>query len=196
MFSWTSRGDRLLGVGRNTDVQLTEHILTFGREPRATACINTPSGQVPRPPPCTRTIYPHPPTSAPKTAMAHMRRASVSSTHRNRSESPLVFLAASNADTDEWVKAWKLVTAHGTNHSRQYVSCIWTGSDATPPDLVESPVVAIDADKSVEVACDVRRLCGCYACHFRVDISSLDPLVIRCSLSGHPSKRFLLSGPI
>lgn len=56
----------------------------------------------------------------------------MSSTHRNRSESPLVFLAASNADTDEWVKAWKLVTAHGTNHSRQYVSCIWTGSDATP----------------------------------------------------------------
>ncbi|KAF9788230.1 hypothetical protein BJ322DRAFT_1106242 [Thelephora terrestris] len=65
--------------------------------------------------------------------MAHIRRASVSSTLSNRSVSPLVFVAASNTDTDEWVKAWKQVTAQ---------------------DLVESPVVAIDADESVEVACD------------------------------------------
>jgi len=27
--------------------------------------------------------------------------------------SPLIFIAASNADTDEWVKAWKLVTTQG-----------------------------------------------------------------------------------
>jgi len=57
----------------------------------------------------------------------------VSSTLSNRSASPLVFVAASNADTDEWVKAWKQVTVQ---------------------DLVESPVVAVDADESVEAACD------------------------------------------
>lgn len=93
--------------------------------------------------------------------MAHIRRASVSSTHRNRSVSPLVFVAASNADTDEWVKAWKQVTVQGTdNASRTACLCIWIGSDAISLDLVESPVVAVDADESVEVACDVRRLYG------------------------------------
>lgn len=30
--------------------------------------------------------------------------------------SPLVFVAASNVDTDEWVKAWKLVTTQGADH--------------------------------------------------------------------------------
>ena len=68
--------------------------------------------------------------------------------------SPLVFVAASNADTDEWVKAWKLVIAQGTDH--MHVSRIRIDSDAISPDLVESPVVTIDADESVEVACDVR----------------------------------------
>ena len=41
-----------------------------------------------------------------------------------------------------------------------HASCIWIDSDAILLDLVESPVVAVDADESVEVACDVRRLCG------------------------------------
>ena len=63
-------------------------------------------------------------------------------------------------------------------------------------DLVESPVVAIDADESVEAACDVRRLCGSYVCCSRVYISSLDPLVVPCPLFGHPSQGFLLSRPI
>jgi hypothetical protein len=81
----------------------------------------------------------------------------VSSTFSNRSASPLVFVAASNADTDEWVKAWKQVTVQGTDHM-SHAACP-SFSDWFPhisPDLVESPVVAIDADESVEVACDVR----------------------------------------
>ena len=79
-----------------------------------------------------------------------------------------------------------------------HTPCIWTGSDTTlwALDLVEFPVVAIDADESVEVACDVRRFCSCYVCRFRVHIGSLGPLVIRCPLFGRPSKGFLVSRPI
>ena len=110
--------------------------------------------------------------------------------------SPLIFVAASNADTDEWVKAWKVVTAHGTDHVSQHVSRIRIDADAISPDLVESPVVTINADESVEVACDVRRLCGCCVYRSWVHIDSLDPLVIRCPLSSHPNRRFLLSRPI
>ena len=60
-------------------------------------------------------------------------------------------------------------------------------------DLVESPVVAIDADESVEVACDVRGLCVCRVCRSRVYIGSLGPPVIYRPLFGHPSKGFILS---
>ena len=81
-------------------------------------------------------------------------------------------------------------------HLTQHLSRIRIDSDVIPIDLVESPVVAVDADESVEVACDVRRLCGYYVCHSRVYIGSLDPLVIWYPLSSHPSKRFLLSWPI
>ena len=45
---------------------------------------------------------------------------------------------------------------------KQHISGIRIDSDTVPLDLVESPVVAIDADESVEAACDVRRLCGCH----------------------------------
>ena len=62
-----------------------------------------------------------------------------------------------------------------------------------PLDLVESPVVAIDADESVEVACDVRGLCGCCVCRSRVYIGSLGPPVIYRPLFGHPGKGFVLS---
>lgn len=99
--------------------------------------------------------------------MAHIRRASVSSTLSNRSASPLVFVAASNADTDEWVKAWKKVTVQGTDHM-SHAACL-SFLDWFPHislDLVESPVVAIDADESVEAACDVRSLCGPHAPSF------------------------------
>jgi len=78
----------------------------------------------------------------------------------------------------------------------QHPSRIWIDSDIISPDLVEFPVVTIDADESVEVACDVRRLCGCCVCRSWIHIGSLDPLVIRCPLSRHPNKGFLLSRPI
>lgn len=92
-----------------------------------------------------------------------------------------------------------LETGHRSRYGSyvsQYLSRIWIDSDTISPDLVEFPVVTIDADESVEVACDVRRLCGCYARRSWIYIGSLDPLVIRCPLSSHPNKGFLLSRPI
>jgi len=56
---------------------------------------------------------------------------SVSST---RSVSPLVFMAAANGDSEEWVKEW------GQVHAK---------------DLIDSPVIAVDAEMSVEEACDL-----------------------------------------
>ena len=122
-------------------------------------CISILSSQDVGSPPFRSRYLLLPTTSFPSSAMAHMRRASVSSTLSNRSVSPLVFVAASNADTDEWVKAWKRVTTQGTDHMSHTPRLLF--SDCFPhilPDLVESPVVAIDADESVEVACDVCRL--------------------------------------
>ncbi|KAH9924079.1 uncharacterized protein B0H18DRAFT_1085580 [Fomitopsis serialis] len=52
----------------------------------------------------------------------------------SRSESPLAFATAPNADAEDWVKAWGQVLAR---------------------DLIDSPVIAIDADISVEDACDM-----------------------------------------
>ena len=64
-------------------------------------------------------------------------------------------------------------------------------------DLVEFPVVAIDADESVEIACDVCCLCGRYLYCSWVNISlSLDPLIIWRPMFGHTSERFLLSRSI
>ncbi|KAI0717069.1 hypothetical protein C8Q76DRAFT_616418 [Earliella scabrosa] len=61
--------------------------------------------------------------------MSMRKRLSVSST---RSESPLV--TAPNADSEEWVAAWKGVLAK---------------------DIVDSPVVAVDAEATVEDACEL-----------------------------------------
>ncbi|OCH89284.1 hypothetical protein OBBRIDRAFT_29150 [Obba rivulosa] len=65
--------------------------------------------------------------------MSLRKRLSMSSTS-TRSESPLVFSAAPNADSEEWVKAWRQILAR---------------------DLIDSPVVTIDAETSVEDACDM-----------------------------------------
>jgi len=62
--------------------------------------------------------------------MAHIRRGSVSST---RSESPLVFVAAANSDIDHWMKTWHSVPARS---------------------LIEAQVTTVDADTSVEDACE------------------------------------------
>ncbi|KAI0365810.1 hypothetical protein BV20DRAFT_1046551 [Pilatotrama ljubarskyi] len=63
--------------------------------------------------------------------MSLRKRLSVSSV---RSDSPLVFTAAPNADSEEWVNAWKQILAK---------------------DIIDSPVVAVDAETSVEEACEV-----------------------------------------
>ncbi|KAH9848714.1 hypothetical protein C2E23DRAFT_871030 [Lenzites betulinus] len=63
--------------------------------------------------------------------MSMRKRLSVSST---RSESPLVLSATPNPDSEEWVAAWKQVLAK---------------------DIIDSPVVAVDAETSVEEACEI-----------------------------------------
>ncbi|KAI0667253.1 hypothetical protein C8Q78DRAFT_1054893 [Trametes maxima] len=63
--------------------------------------------------------------------MAMRKRMSVSST---RSESPLVFAATPNPESEEWASAWKRVLAK---------------------DIIDSPVVAVDAEISVEDACEM-----------------------------------------
>lgn len=45
----------------------------------------------------------------------------------------MVFVTASNAETDEWIKLWSSVTARS---------------------LIHSQVIAVDADTSVEDACE------------------------------------------
>ncbi|KAI0070841.1 hypothetical protein K474DRAFT_1607926 [Panus rudis PR-1116 ss-1] len=51
-----------------------------------------------------------------------------------RSESPFVFAAVPNAEADEWTKTWQTVFAR---------------------DLIDSPVVAVDAETTVEDACEL-----------------------------------------
>ncbi|KAI1785952.1 hypothetical protein LXA43DRAFT_898843 [Ganoderma leucocontextum] len=63
--------------------------------------------------------------------MSTRKRMSVSSI---RSESPLVFQTAPNADSEEWVAAWK---------------------DVLAKDVIDSPLVAVDAETSVEDACEL-----------------------------------------
>ena len=70
-----------------------------------------------------------------------------------RSESPLVFSAVPNAESEEWVNTWRHVLARG-RCSFSSVCC--PKSLRYVKDLIDSPVVAVDADTSVEDACDVR----------------------------------------
>ncbi|CAL1698818.1 unnamed protein product [Somion occarium] len=63
--------------------------------------------------------------------MSLSKRLSVSSI---RSESPLVFAAAPNADAEEWTKTWQTTLAR---------------------DLIDSPVVSVDAETTVEDACEL-----------------------------------------
>ncbi|PIL23203.1 hypothetical protein GSI_14512 [Ganoderma sinense ZZ0214-1] len=63
--------------------------------------------------------------------MSTRKRMSVSSI---RSESSLVFQAAPNADSEGWVAAWK---------------------DVLAKDVIDSPLVAVDAGTSVEDACEL-----------------------------------------
>ncbi|TFK48939.1 hypothetical protein OE88DRAFT_1663215 [Heliocybe sulcata] len=68
--------------------------------------------------------------------MAQNKRLSVSSARSVavRSPSPISVAAASTADTEEWTKAWQ---------------------DVLAKDLIDSPVEAVDADTTVEDACEL-----------------------------------------
>ncbi|KAI0726525.1 hypothetical protein C8Q72DRAFT_845797 [Fomitopsis betulina] len=65
--------------------------------------------------------------------MSLRKRMSVSSTS-SRSESPLAFATAPNVDAEEWLKTWEQVLAR---------------------DLIDLPIVVIDAETTVEDACDL-----------------------------------------
>ena len=75
---------------------------------------------------------------------------SISST---RSESPLVFSPTPNAESEEWLSAWKQVMAQG---KPLFETLRVAGHRADRRiDLIDSPVVAVDAETSVEEACEV-----------------------------------------
>jgi hypothetical protein len=68
-----------------------------------------------------------------------------------RSESPLV-VTAPIIDSEEWIKAWKEVNAQGVflKFKHEYLRL-----DSS--DLIVSPsIFSVDAETSVEEACDVR----------------------------------------
>ncbi|PCH34976.1 hypothetical protein WOLCODRAFT_139671 [Wolfiporia cocos MD-104 SS10] len=85
--------------------------------------------------------------------MSLRKRLSMSS---SRSVSPLVFATAPTTDSEEWLKTWQQV------HAR---------------DLVDSPVVAVDADTTVEEACDLllTKNLPCVAVKSKPDDSSSGP---------------------
>ncbi|KAI0090080.1 hypothetical protein BDY19DRAFT_938323 [Irpex rosettiformis] len=66
-------------------------------------------------------------------SIARRKRMSVSSARSVSPLSPYAFQAALNPDMEEWVKAWESVPAR---------------------DLIDSPVIAVDSDTSVEDACE------------------------------------------
>lgn len=67
--------------------------------------------------------------------MSLNKRMSVSSTRSGRSQSPLArFVVAPNAESEEWVNAWK---------------------GALAQDLVDCPIVDVDAETTVEEACEL-----------------------------------------
>jgi hypothetical protein len=158
-------GDRLLRVGRNTDVQFTQRFLTFGARTssrRLYKYSEGPSGQGHNPYPraiytyCLRPIDRHGPHQASIRVQHPQEPKRVSSRFRRRQQRRHGRMGQS------------LETAHRPRYGSyvsQHVSRIRIDSDTVSPDLVDSPVVTIDADESVEVACDVRILCGCYVCH-------------------------------
>ncbi|CCM06016.1 uncharacterized protein FIBRA_08260 [Fibroporia radiculosa] len=82
--------------------------------------------------------------------MSLRKRLSISST---RSESPLVFAVASNADSEEWLKAWQCVFARGNSDLNFFIR-ERSGRLILAADLIDSPVVAVDAETTVEDACD------------------------------------------
>lgn len=129
--------------------------------------------------------------------MAHIRRASVSSTLSNRSASPLVFVAASNADTDEWVKSWRQVTVQGTDHM-SHAACLsfldwFPHISQISSNLQWSQLMQTKAWRPLVMCVD---FVATIHHPSRVHISSLDPLIIWRPVFGHTSKGFLLSRSI
>ena len=81
-----------------------------------------------------------------------------------RCESPLVFATTPNAESEEWVAAWKQVLAKGAWRVALLAS---RNADARRSDIIDSPVEAVDAEVSVEEACEVRVMV-CLSCKLRL----------------------------
>ncbi|KAI0690806.1 hypothetical protein BC835DRAFT_1362981 [Cytidiella melzeri] len=67
-------------------------------------------------------------------SVSHRKRMSISSTRSASPLSPLAFQAAPNPDTEDWIKLWETIPAR---------------------DLIDTPVVTVDSEASVEDACEV-----------------------------------------
>lgn len=66
--------------------------------------------------------------------------------------SPMVFATGPNPDTEQWVKTWEQVEAKG-KHPRSRSTQVLTVGYA---ELIDSPVITVEANTSVEEACEVR----------------------------------------
>ena len=64
----------------------------------------------------------------------------------------MVFAAGPNPDTEQWVKTWEQVAARG-KHPRSRSTQVLTAGYA---ELIDSPVITVEANTSVEDACEVR----------------------------------------
>lgn len=66
--------------------------------------------------------------------------------------SPMVFASGSNPETEQWVKTWEQVPAKGKHHRFRSTQVLTVGY----AELIDSPVITVDANTSVEEACEVR----------------------------------------
>ena len=64
---------------------------------------------------------------------------------------PLNFITAPATDSQEWIKDWKGVLARGEWN----VLAITDSDDSIEADLIDTRLVSVDAETSVEDACDV-----------------------------------------
>ena len=82
-----------------------------------------------------------------------------------RSASPLVFQSAQNPDAEEWLKEWESVWARGVSDSASKIqSERLVNLISIDIDLIDSPVVAVESETSVEEACEVSGV----DCPFRI----------------------------
>lgn len=71
-----------------------------------------------------------------------------------RGNLPLLIATAPDADSDRWIEDWRKVYARGTYLTLQE-HILFNNQAFCMADLIDSRIVAVDAETSVEDACDV-----------------------------------------